>query len=272
MTDLPYIPEDVQNIILSFVPIKINYIKSLYLTSKKYNDYYFTEMEGLYWKLLREHIGDYHCNLFFSGSIYRPFISLWDKNITDKTIRILEKAMIEFNNRSQNNPSVITKWEKFIIRDATISDETEVRLRKLWTEKLGKKPCNLYIARYPFLKNLEQPSKTKKENIKLASDFIFSFKGTNLKKTSLCPYHVFEYVDKWDHLLDNPKKQNRIEGTLKRIILLPIFWPAFYPISFICLSISLQLLKIPMIFIFYPIISIIVYLLKFDPLFPKPNQ
>lgn len=234
---LPYIPEDVQNIILSYVPITIHDLKSLALTSKKYNKYFFCKLESLYWLLVKKCVGEFWCNTLFSGWWW-DYIHL-KCIITDKMLRILEKAMIEFNEEGKKQDVMKVEWTKLIIRQAYISDEGELRLRKFWTQKLGKNPCNLFIGRMGITPLLI--TKTMKQNIYFAEKFL----DTYGKENRMPPYFIFEYLDKYDsRRIEQTKIQTKKPPTnylkyFKKLLqhtLYILFFLTLYPISIFCMG------------------------------------
>ena len=192
---MTHISKDIQIIILSFIPQEINYLKILVLVSKKYNKLFLSKLEYFYWNLLKKNIGKFWSDIFFNGHILINDHVCLKNVINNNNVRILGKAMIEYNKRCKNNHFNFTnKWNRFIIQLTDISDTNELRLRKIWTDKLGKKNYNLYIERT----NISDPiTIVQQENIYLAEKFWYSFKGFDI-----VPLYVCEYVNKHDHKID----------------------------------------------------------------------
>ena len=141
------IPEDVQLIILDYVPNKIDPLRPLSLCCKNFSDLLFERLEPLYWKKIESVFGRSNAQMMFSG------LKCWNGNIynekkwsmslrkvhSDKDLILLEKGLKQMKKENRS-------FKLIEIKNALITDKTEYRLRDFWT-RLGKSQEDLIIRR-----------------------------------------------------------------------------------------------------------------------------
>ena len=142
---MTYIPEDVQLIILEYVPNKIDPLRPLSLCCKNFSDLLFSRLEPLYWKKIERIFGKDNAQMMFSGlkcsnwtNRFKWSMSL-QKVHSDKDLILLEKGLKQMKEENRS-------FKLIDIRNALITEKTEYRLRDFWT-RLGKSQECLIIRR-----------------------------------------------------------------------------------------------------------------------------
>ena len=138
-----YIPEEVQLIILEYVPNKIDPLRPLSLCCKNFSDLLFSRLEPLYWKKIETIFGKDNAQMMFSGLKCGYSGMKWSMRLrkvhSDKDLILLEKGLKEMKNEDRS-------FKLIDIRNALITEKTEYRLRDFWT-RLGKSQECLRIRR-----------------------------------------------------------------------------------------------------------------------------
>ena len=145
---MTYIPEDIQLIILEYVPNEIDPLRPLSLCCKNFSDLLFERLEPLYWKKIESVFGSSNAQMMFSGlkcgysEIYNEM--KWSMSLrkvySDKDLILLEKGLKQMKEEDRG-------FKLIEIKNALITDKTEYRLRDFWKDKIGKKQECLIIRR-----------------------------------------------------------------------------------------------------------------------------
>ena len=140
---MTYIPEDVQLIILEYVPNKIDPLRPLSLCCKNFSDLLFSRLEPLYWKKIERIFGKDNAQMMFSGLKCGFSHMKWSMSLrkvhSDKDLILLEKGLKQMKEENRS-------FKLIDIRNALITEKTEYRLRDFWT-RLGKSQECLRIRR-----------------------------------------------------------------------------------------------------------------------------
>ena len=141
---MSYIPEEVQLIILEYVPNKIDPLRPLSLCCKNFKNLLFLRLESLYWKKIETIFGKENAMMMFSGlKCGFSHLKLWSMSLrkvhSDKDLILLEKGLKQMKEENRS-------FNLIDIRNALITEKTEYRLRDFWT-RLGKSQECLIIRR-----------------------------------------------------------------------------------------------------------------------------
>ena len=135
-----YIPEDVQLMILDYVPNKIDPIRPLSLCSKKFKNVLFSRLESLYWKKIESIFGYDNAQNMFSGLSCMKWGMILQSIHTDKDLILLEKGLKQMKDENRS-------FKVIDIRKALITDNAEFRFRDFWKDIVGNKQNDLIISR-----------------------------------------------------------------------------------------------------------------------------
>ena len=142
-----YIPEDIQLMILDYVPNKIDPIRPLSLCSKKFKNVLFSRLESLYWKKIESIFGYDNAQMMFSGLSCMKWGMILQTIHTDKDLILLEKGLKQMKNENRS-------FKVIDIRKALITDKAEFRFRDFWKNIVGNKQDDLIISR---IKSVNKP-------------------------------------------------------------------------------------------------------------------
>ena len=135
-----YIPEDIQLIIIEYVPNEIDPIRPLSLCSKKFKNVLFSRLESLYWKKIESIFGYDNTQHMFSGLPCMKWGMILQTIHTDKDLILLEKGLKQMKNENRS-------FKVIDIRKALITDNAEFRFRDFWKDIVGNKQNDLIISR-----------------------------------------------------------------------------------------------------------------------------
>ena len=141
---MSYIPEDVQLIILEYVPNEIDSLRPLSLCCKNFSDLLFSRLEPLYWKKIEIIFGRSNAQMMFSGLKCGYIGMKWSMSLrkvhSDKDLILLEKGLKQMKEEDRS-------FKLIEIKNALITDKTEYRLRDFWEDKICKTQECLIIKR-----------------------------------------------------------------------------------------------------------------------------